>query len=97
MIVRIVKMTFREEAIPAFLDTFALQKEYIRDFEGCHHLELLRDANNPNIFFTYSHWESEAYLEKYRESDFFTNIWSNVKTLFADKPEAWSTQKVAQL
>jgi quinol monooxygenase YgiN len=94
MIVRIVKMTFKPENIDAFLETFQLQKEHIKSFEGCTHLDLLRDETNPNIFFTYSHWESPEYLELYRNSDFFINIWSRVKTLFAEKPQAWSTQKM---
>jgi quinol monooxygenase YgiN len=97
MTVRIVKMTFKEEAINDFLKTFELQKEYIRDFEGCTHLELLRDKNNSNTFFTYSYWENESYLEKYRQSEFFTNLWSKVKKLFAEKPQAWSTHKVTEL
>jgi quinol monooxygenase YgiN len=94
MIVRIVKMTFQPDKIDDFLETFRLQKEHIKNFEGCTHLDLLRDKNNPNIFFTYSLWQSEKYLESYRDSEFFRGIWGRVKTLFADKPEAWTTQKM---
>lgn len=90
-------MTFKEDSIEEFLKTFQLQKEHIRDFEGCNHLELLRDKQNKNIFFTYSHWESEEFLNEYRQSEFFIAIWAKVKTLFADKPQAWTTNKIAQL
>ncbi len=90
MIIRIVQMTFREEAIPAFEGLFAERKGRIRSFEGCLHLELWQDANNPATFFTYSHWESEAYLNQYRFSEFFKETWGLTKALFADGPKAWS-------
>ena len=85
MLIRIVKMTFRTEKIDEFLDIFDSSKEKIRAFEGCHHLKLLRDVNSPNIFFTYSHWESEEDLNNYRKSEFFISTWAKTKTLFAEK------------
>ena len=93
MIIRIVKMTFQQEAIPSFLETFEKQKSFIAGFEGCSHLELLRDKKQNNIFFTYSYWENEEALARYRESDFFKQIWSKVKLWFDDKPLAWSLEK----
>lgn len=95
MIVRIVRLTFKVEEIPNFLDVFEKQKKFIAGFEGCSHLTLLRDKKQANVFFTYSHWKNEDALERYRESDFFKDIWSGVKLLFDDKPEAWSLEKHA--
>lgn len=95
MIVRIVKMTFKPTQIETFLETFEKQKTFIKGFDGCTHLELLRDKSNPNVFFTYSHWKDASYLELYRKSDFFINIWSKVKLLFDDKPLAWSTERIS--
>jgi len=95
MIVRIVKLTFKTEEIDEFLNIFEKQKSYIAAFDGCTHLTLLRDKNQKNIFFTYSYWDDEAALERYRKSDFFRNIWSGVKILFDDKPEAWSLENYA--
>ena len=94
MIIRIVKLTFEESFVPDFIETFKLQQEHIAGFEGCTRLELLRDERNPNIFFTYSHWEDVSYLETYRDSPFFTKIWAKVKPHFTDKPLAWSTKKM---
>ncbi len=93
MIIRMVKMTFKPENVPAFERLFEKQKEQIRAFEGCTHLELLRDVNHPNIFFTYSHWQSTAHLNLYRESALFAKVWPATKVLFAAKPEAWSTEQ----
>ncbi|TKD66279.1 putative quinol monooxygenase [Flavobacterium sp. ASW18X] len=97
MLVRIVKLTFKEEHIPQFEAIFEATKDKIRNFEGCNFLELYQDVNSPQIFFTYSYWENEAALNTYRASDFFTGVWSKTKVLFADKPQAWSVTKKASL
>ena len=97
MFVRIVKMSFDEKHIDEFLSNFNLNKEHIRNFEGCRFLELYRDKINENVFFTYSYWNSEAELEAYRHSELFKNVWSKTKPLFNAKPEAWSVDKVVTL
>jgi len=97
MFVRIVKMSFFEEHINSFLTNFDENKNKIRNFKGCNLLELYRDKNNPNIFFTYSYWESESDLENYRQSDLFKSVWSVTKPFFNAKPEAWSVDKIKTL
>ncbi|WP_196886662.1 putative quinol monooxygenase [Aureivirga sp. CE67] len=94
MFVRIVKMTFQEDKIEEFLSRFEKNRNKIRNSEGCRFLELYRDKKNPNIFFTYSYWESEFYLDQYRNSELFKGVWAGVKPLFDAKPEAWSVDKV---
>ncbi|WBL23554.1 putative quinol monooxygenase [Zunongwangia sp. HRR-M8] len=94
MLVRIVKLSFKPENIEEFLSIFESTKTQIRDFKGCQHLELYRDKDNTNQFFTYSYWEDENALENYRNSGFFKVVWSNTKTLFNAKPEAWSVDKI---
>lgn len=94
MLVRIVKMTFEPSETEAFQKIFQQNKEKIRGFEGCSFLELYRDKNRSNIFFTYSYWKEERDLEKYRDSALFKEVWSQTKKLFSDKPEAWSVGKV---
>lgn len=90
MIIRVVQMTFRPEAVEDFRAMFAERKSRIRHFDGCLHLELWQDANSPNIFFTYSHWESETHLNHYRFSDFFKETWGLTKALFTMPAQAWS-------
>lgn len=97
MLVRIVKLTFQEDKIEAFLTNFEEIKNQIRGFEGNHLLELYQDKSNPCIFFTYSYWENENALDNYRKSAFFSEVWNYTKTLFADKPEAWSVNKLHSL
>jgi len=97
MFVRIVKLSFHEENIPAFLENFELMKEKIRNAPGNRFLELYQDKNNKCIFFTYSYWETEQDLEDYRNSELFDGIWNFTKKLFNDKPEAWSVDKLASL
>lgn len=90
MIVRIVKMTFKPNETAKFLQLFEERKKTIRDFDGCRHLELWQEAGNEQVFFTYSIWDSEQHLNKYRFSSFFKDTWSKTKVLFADRPAAWS-------
>jgi len=97
MFVRIVKMGFDPEKIETFLADFEIQKSKIRAFEGCMFLELYRDKNNTNQFFTYSYWRDEEALENYRHSDLFKGVWANTKIYFNQKPEAWSVDKLVSL
>lgn len=97
MIVRLVKMVFAPEHIETFQELFRENKQYIRDFDGCSLLELYQDNAQPGIFFTYSYWESEEALENYRHSDLFKKVWGKTKPLFAEKPQAWSVDKVVSL
>jgi len=60
-------------------------------------LELYQDKNNPELFFTYSYWETEIDLENYRNSELFYDVWQFTKQLFNAKPEAWSVNKLVSL
>ena len=97
MLIRIVKMSFHPQNIPAFLENFDLMKEKIRNAPGNRLLELYQDKNNPEVFFTYSYWEQESDLENYRNSELFYDVWQFTKKLFNDKPEAWSVDKLVSL
>lgn len=97
MIVRIVKMTFVPSGVSEFLKTFEQYKAQIRGAEGCTYLELLADQSNSGVYFTYSHWQGEQYLEKYRNSSLFKEVWGLTKVHFAAKPQAWSTHSVSEL
>ncbi|MCA6435070.1 MAG: putative quinol monooxygenase [Bacteroidota bacterium] len=92
MIHRIVKLTFKEEHIPAFKKLFEDNWREIKNQKGCFDVKLLQDKNNPGIFFTYSLWDSEVSIENYKNSELFKFIWPKTKSLFGDKPEAWSTE-----
>jgi len=94
MIVRIVKLTFRKEEIETFKQVLQESKEQIRAFPGVLHLQMLQSADDPCIFFTYSHWENAQALENYRHSDLFKSTWAKTKPLFAEKAEAWSTNQL---
>jgi len=97
MFIRIVKMSFHPEHIPAFLANFELMKTKIRNANGNRLLELYQDKNDACIFFTYSYWENEADLENYRQSELFYDVWTFTKKLFNAKPEAWSVDRLVRL
>ena len=97
MLIRIVKMNFQEEEIHNFEALFEKKKQYIRNFEGCQFLELYQDRENKSIFFTYSYWESDEALQKYRHSELFKSVWAKTKPLFIEKAEAWSVDSMIKL
>lgn len=97
MIVRIVKLQFKEEEIEAFKSYFDSISHLIRNFDGCQRLELLQEIHQPSIFFTYSYWNDEQSLENYRNSDLFKSFWTVAKSKFSQKAEAWSHSKIAEL
>jgi heme-degrading monooxygenase HmoA len=94
MLVRIVRMTFREDSLSDFHAIFDRSKHQIRSFPGNHHLELLRDPDHPNVRMTYSLWESADALEAYRQSELFRTTWAATKVLFAEKAVAFSGEKL---
>ena len=90
-------MTFQEDKIEDFLEIFNRSKRLIRGFEGCRHLELLRDKNAHNVLLTHSHWLSEEHLNTYRDSELFKTTWVATKALFLDKPVAYSSESLEEV
>jgi heme oxygenase (mycobilin-producing) len=97
MIIRIVRMHFTESGLKEFLEIFDTHKEAIRHFQGCSHLQLLKDAKDSLCYTTLSHWDKAESLENYRNSELFGNVWSRVKPLFAKRTEAFSLEKFIEL
>lgn len=93
MITRIVKMSFFPEHVEEFKKLFDEYKSDIASSEGCLSLRLLQQKNT-GVFFTYSEWIEESYLEQYRASDLFALVWSKTKILFNDRPEAWTNEQL---
>ncbi len=90
-------MSFDPSKIEMFLANFEANKNHIRNFQGCEFLELYRDKENTNVFFTYSFWAKESDLENYKHSDLFKEVWAETKVLFNARPEAWSVDKIHSL
>ncbi len=97
MIIRIVRMHFSEAGMEEFLEIFDRNKEAIRNFKGCTHLQLLKDADDPLCYTTLSHWDKQESLDLYRQSDLFGKVWGRVKTLFSERSQAFSLQKFIEL
>ncbi len=97
MIIRIVRMHFTEAGVDEFLEIFEANKVAIRNFPGCTHLQLLKDANDVNCYATLSHWTDAQSLENYRKSELFGKVWGRVKTLFSERTQAFSLEKFIEL
>jgi heme-degrading monooxygenase HmoA len=93
MIVRLVKMTFREENIPVFLRLFESVQPSIARAPGCIRLRLYRDITDKSVVFTYSEWRSVTDLDNYRNSILFRDTWNKTKPLFLRPAEAWSVEE----
>ncbi len=93
MIVRLVKMTFRPEEVSRFQELFEGWRHKILASPGCQQLQLLHDAHDPRVFFTYSVWDDITDLEAYRKSEVFDSVWPVVKSQFAAKAEAWTVER----
>ncbi|GGF18874.1 monooxygenase [Hymenobacter cavernae] len=87
-------MTFRPDAVADFLRIFGASEEKIRQVPGCRHLELWQDVDQPQVYCTYSHWDSVAALDDYRRSALFGEVWPATKALFMAPPLAFSVQQV---
>jgi heme-degrading monooxygenase HmoA len=90
-------MHFTEAGVQEFLEIFNANKIAIRNFPGCTHLELLKDAEDDSVYTTLSHWKDEQSLENYRKSELFASVWGRVKTLFAERTQAFSLVKFIEL
>lgn len=90
-------MSFRPEAADEFLRLFDESARRIRAFDGCHHLELLQDADDPSVFTTYSLWSDAEALDRYRASPLFRSTWAVAKELFAAPPTASSHFRMREL
>ncbi len=95
MIKRLVKLTFQSDKTDDFITIFEDSKHLIRQRNGCQHLELLRDATTPHVFFTLSFWDDETALNAYRDSDLFKTTWAKTKILFSDRAQSWTTTMVS--
>lgn len=97
MIIRIVRMHFTGAGVEEFLEIFEANKVAIRNFPGCTHLQLLKDAEDANCFVTLSHWTDAQSLENYRKSELFGKVWGRVKTLFSERTQAFSLEKFIEM
>lgn len=87
---RIVRMTFRPDAVDEFLTLFAEVKSHIRAQPGCQDVQLMQDTDWPAVFATFSIWDSDDALQAYRRSAFFRSTWTRTRAMFAAPPKAES-------
>ena len=97
MVIRIVRMHFRDSGVAEFLRIFDENQLAIRRFPGCTHLELLKDAKDPGCYTTLSHWVDDQSLDNYRNSELFGGVWTRVKPLFSGRTEAFSLHKFIEV
>jgi heme-degrading monooxygenase HmoA len=90
-------MHFTEAGVDEFLQIFNANKEKIRNFPGCTHLQLLTDPDDPLCYTTLSHWSRPEDLENYRKSELFGSVWGRVKTLFSERTQAFTLERFIEV
>ncbi|MFZ9045066.1 MAG: putative quinol monooxygenase [Cyclobacteriaceae bacterium] len=90
MLIRVVRMEFDPNKINDFLEIFHKSEDLIKNAEGCMDVQLKKDPRLSNVFYTHSIWKSEEDLNRYRNSDFFSETWGATKKHFNGKPQAFS-------
>jgi len=90
MVKRIVRMHFYPEQTGMFEKIFDASKDKIMASKGCIGLELYTDLSQPEIYYTWSTWQTEEDLQLYRNSELFKNTWKKTKILFKEKAVAWT-------
>ena len=88
MIVRIVHMEFRPDALGAFMDLFEQHRDAISGQPGCSTLQLVQDPDDPLSLMTISAWDDPESLDAYRGSALFGQVWPATKRLFSAPPRA---------
>lgn len=85
-------MRFNPENLSEFLSMYNKRRKEIRSQDGCLHLEMWQDLDDPCLIFTYSKWQDSLFLEVYRTSELFEEIWAKTKAGFSERAEAWSVR-----
>ncbi len=96
MITRLVKLSFKEAHCTEFENYFTQICEQIKSQEGCLDVKLFSENHDTGVFFTLSKWEHDDFLQAYRKSELFGEVWPKVKKWMKDKPEAWTINELTQ-
>lgn len=89
-LVRIVYLYFEEEYSTTFNQVFLKYKPILLQQVGCQNVQLYQVEGQSQDFVTISQWRNKDDLERYRQSDVFRKMWSNLKPHFYQKPNAHS-------
>jgi quinol monooxygenase YgiN len=90
MLTRLVRMYIQPERVEDFVLFYEQIRPQIARQPGCVSVQLLRQADDPSAFATWSIWESSAALDAYRSSEVFRSFWPQVKRWFRQPAEAVS-------
>jgi len=87
-LIRIVHLQVAPAHRAAFEAYVATKIKVVANQPGCLRATWLRAHDGS--YFTYSEWRSEEFLQQYRESATFAEIWPTLKAWFDTPARAWS-------
>jgi quinol monooxygenase YgiN len=92
-----VCMTFRPEAVGAFLAIWEESRASIRAQPGCIEVQLYKDHTASEVYYTLSRWATMSDLDAYRRSGVFGAVWPKTKALFAVPAQTFSLDAVPEV
>ncbi|OFX61669.1 MAG: hypothetical protein A2046_04560 [Bacteroidetes bacterium GWA2_30_7] len=93
MIVRIVKMQVNESNKVLFKQTLKDYQPLLKKQKGCMQIDMLNDKKIKDIYYSYTIWDNEENLKKYKNSDFYKELSSKVLPLCEKEPQAWTVDE----
>lgn len=69
-------------------------KNEFTNIEGCKQLEVLQDKYNNDIYFIYTIWKNDRFLNKFRKSKFNKEFWNKVNEMSISAPQVWSVENI---
>lgn len=86
-------MHIKTKDIVKFRDTFTNYQSQIKDFKGCMQHDIFCDKEKEEIYYSYTIWDSEKNLNKYRKSTLLKEINTNIIQYCSKDPQAWTIDK----
>lgn len=78
----------------------ALFKQTLKDYQkalkeqkGCMHLDMFSDKKEKDIFYSYTIWDNDTNLKKYRKSALYKELSGKILPLCDKEPKAWTVDE----
>lgn len=94
MILRIVKMEVDDTRIDFFENFMNNLSEEKLTLEGCLHHDFFCEKDNRNMYYSYTIWQSEKFLNKYKKTDLFKEVTRTLRHICIKEPIAWTVENV---
>jgi quinol monooxygenase YgiN len=82
------------DKIEPFKRFMGILSEEKQKMEGCVHHDFFSDKQYVNVYYSYTIWESQTYLKKYKKNPLFKEVTKTLTSLCLAEPHAWTVENV---